>query len=178
MLQGLGIQSFAEFESKVGISPFAAGQSLAGYLNTTTNPETFLEILKQGLANPASPTNLTYFQEVKAAYLSIFDSVFEKHNLTALVYPQLLQPLPENFATEAISETTVSEINIMGIPGVTVPSTPSETADGSPSPFGLIFVGPAYSEAMLLALAHDYEQAYPYRYVPELLTSLPAGLGP
>lgn len=51
-------------------------------------------------------------------------------------------------------------------PLVTVPST---RAAGPPTPFSLVFVGPQYSEALLLALAYDYEQATHLRIVPKLM---------
>ncbi len=54
-----------------------------------------------------------------------------------------------------IQATTVSEINIAGLPGVVVPAG----AHAGGAPFCLIFVGRPWSEARLLALAHDYEQA-------------------
>jgi len=38
----------------------------------------------------------------------------------------------------------------------------------SGAPFGLLFVGPLWSEAVLLALAHDYEQATQHRKPPRL----------
>ena len=80
-LQGLGISSLAEFEDKVGTSPFADGEPLAGYLTSFPEPEG--TILKESLASPASPVDLTPFLETKAEYLAIFDSVFEQYGLTA-----------------------------------------------------------------------------------------------
>ena len=223
---------------QVGISPFAEGEPLANVSAGFAPP--FLGILEAGLANPAAPPELGAFEALKAEYLDIFDSVFDKYSLDALVYPQAFELLPENFGTLAINATTVSEINIMGIPGmctlplllerfkysalflsknasvqvacqwhvaacstllmptsrshcmcnnvcpqlaltqawvfdatscfagVTVPGPKATTDTGAPSPFSLIFVGPANSEALLLALAYDYEQATGLRYVPEL----------
>ena len=37
-----------------------------------------------------------------------------------------------------------------------------------PQPFSLAFLGQANSEPMLLALAHDYEQATQLRIIPDL----------
>jgi Asp-tRNA(Asn)/Glu-tRNA(Gln) amidotransferase A subunit family amidase len=65
---------------------------------------------------------------------------------------------------ERIEETTVSEINIAGLPGVTMPA--GYYASGAP--FCLIFVGPLWSEAELLAYAFAYEQATHHRRAPVL----------
>ena len=67
-------------------------------------------------------------------------------------------------ADDIIHETTVSEINIAGLPGVTVPAG----AYASGAPFGLILVGPMWSEADLLGLAFAYEQATHHRRPPVL----------
>jgi len=62
-----------------------------------------------------------------------------------------------------IAETTVSAINIGGLPGVTVPA--GQYASNR-APFGLIFVGRPWSEADLLGFAYDYEQATHHRSRP------------
>ncbi len=71
-----------------------------------------------------------------------------------------LHLIPVGRANEQIAETTVSEINIAGLPGVTVPAG----AHACGAPFSLIFVGRLFSEATLLAFAHDYEQATHHRH--------------
>jgi aspartyl-tRNA(Asn)/glutamyl-tRNA(Gln) amidotransferase subunit A len=65
---------------------------------------------------------------------------------------------------ETIHESTVCVINIPGHPCVFVPA--GRNASGSP--FCLIFVGPLWSEADLLGLAYDYEQATRHRAAPDL----------
>ena len=66
-----------------------------------------------------------------------------------------------------LSTRTVGELNIAGLPAVTVPA--GYYASGAP--FGLLFVGPLWSEAVLLALAHDYENATRHRKPPRLCGS-------
>ena len=56
------------------------------------------------------------------------------------------------------------EINIAGLPGVTVPAG----AYRSGAPFSLIFVGPMWSESQLLNMAYAYEQHGRHRIVPRL----------
>jgi aspartyl-tRNA(Asn)/glutamyl-tRNA(Gln) amidotransferase subunit A len=89
----------------------------------------------------------------------------DQHGLDALVFPQMRAPLPPLHGPDTIQQTTVSEINIAGLPGVVVPAG----AHPSGAPFGLIFVGRQWSEADLLALAYDYEQSTRYRVAPKLL---------
>jgi aspartyl-tRNA(Asn)/glutamyl-tRNA(Gln) amidotransferase subunit A len=84
--------------------------------------------------------------------------------LDALVFPQMRDELPSLFGKKTIPETTVSEINIAGLPGVTVPAG----YYGSGAPFCLIFVGPQWSEADLLAYAYAYESATQHRRAPIL----------
>ena len=72
--------------------------------------------------------------------------------------------LPPLQGKETIQETTVGEINIAGLPGVTVPA--GYYASGSP--FGIIFVGRQWDEAALIAMAYAYEQATHHRLAPKL----------
>jgi aspartyl-tRNA(Asn)/glutamyl-tRNA(Gln) amidotransferase subunit A len=75
--------------------------------------------------------------------------------------------LPALHGGDPIHETTVGEINIAGLPGVTMPA--GFYASGAP--FCLIFVGPMWSEARLLAYAFAYETATHHRRAPTLVTS-------
>jgi Asp-tRNA(Asn)/Glu-tRNA(Gln) amidotransferase A subunit family amidase len=73
--------------------------------------------------------------------------------------------LPGIFDTVQHPATTVSEINIAGLPGITVPA--GMFANGSP--FALILVGRMWSEADLLGYAYAFEQASNLRVVPQLV---------
>ena len=116
------------------------------------------------LADPSRPPDLSEFTAVKEAYLEIFEAVFTQEKLDALVFPQMRDTLPPLHGTETIHETTVGEINIAGLPGVTVPA--GYYASGAP--FCLIFVGRMWSEADLLAYAYAYECATKHRQAPVL----------
>jgi aspartyl-tRNA(Asn)/glutamyl-tRNA(Gln) amidotransferase subunit A len=107
------------------------------------------------------------FLAVKEAYLDIFTRVFERERLDLLVFPQMRDALPTLHSGEDIHETTVSEINLAGLPGITLPA--GYHACGAP--FGLIFVGPQWSEALLLGCAYAYECATRHRRAPVLRTS-------
>ena len=116
------------------------------------------------LADPARPPDMSEFIAAKEAYLDIFDAVFARARLDALAFPQMRSALPPLHGTDTIHETTVSEINIAGLPGVTVPAGYYPSG----APFNLIFVGRMWSEADLLAYAYAYECATRHRQAPTL----------
>lgn len=121
---------------------------------------------RASLADPLAPPDLSDFLAAKEAYLAIFAEVMARERLDGLVFPQMRGEMPPAGSTGAVQETTVSEINIAGLPGVTVPA--GRFASGAP--FGLIFIGPIWSEATLLSFAFDYESATRHRK-PPILTS-------
>ena len=89
----------------------------------------------------------------------------DRQKLDAVVLPQMRKETPLLFSSDVIAETTVSEINIGGFPGVTVPAGYYPSG----SPFSLIFIGRQWDEANLLGLAYSYEQATKLRKVPKLI---------
>ena len=151
------LKSFAEFAAATADeNPFAPGGVLA-----------FLPDLPQFaacLADPTRPPDLSDFVAAREAYLGIFAEVFARERLDALIFPQMRSALGALHGSDTIHETTVSEINIAGLPGVTVPAG----AYRSGAPFCLIVVGPRWSEADILAYAHAYEQATHHRRAPSL----------
>jgi len=122
-------------------------------------------VLVKSLLDPTEPPDLSGFIAAKEAYLEVFNRVMDENRLDVLVFPQMAAELPGIFEAAQHPATTVSEINIAGLPGVTVPA--GQFANGSP--FALILVGRMWSEAELLAFAYDYEQASRLRIVPELV---------
>ncbi len=151
------LKSFAEFaRATAAQDPFADGGVLA-YLRN-------LPAFRAAMADPSSPPDMSGFVALKSAYLKLFDAVMAEHRLDALAFPQMRCELPPYLGRETIQETTVGELNIAGLPGVTVPA--GYYASGSP--FGLIFVGRQWSEAGLLAMAYAFEQATRHRRPPKL----------
>ena len=150
------LTSFAEFAAATQSESAFGPKGVLSYLH---NLPQFAAALK----SPTVPPDLSDFIALKEAYLRIVDEVFERERLDALVFPQMREELPA-VKTGTIQETTVGELNIAGLPAVTVPA--GYYASGAP--FGLLFVGPLWSEAVLLALAHDYEQATQHRKPPRL----------
>lgn len=74
------------------------------------------------------------------------------------------EALARAFLDDIIHETTVSEINIAGLPASTGPA--GRYASGAP--YNLIVVGPMWSEAALIGIAYAYEQATRHRKPPML----------
>jgi Asp-tRNA(Asn)/Glu-tRNA(Gln) amidotransferase A subunit family amidase len=116
------------------------------------------------LANPRMPPDISEFIALKARYLNILDEVFARHQLDAMVMPQMREELPLLHNHDTIQETNVGEINISGVPGVNVPA--GYYVSGSP--FSIMFVGQLWSEADLLAFAFAYEAKTQHRRVPKL----------
>ncbi|TLU72613.1 amidase [Lichenicoccus roseus] len=116
------------------------------------------------LAAPRRAPDMAAFIALREAYLALFDAVFARERLDVLVFPQMREELAPLHGGGRIHETVVSEINIAGLPAVTVPAG----YHGSGAPFGLVFVGRMWSEADLLACAYDYEASTAHRRAPEL----------
>ena len=151
------IKSFKEF-AEATVSESAFGPD--GVLSFMHNLPQFVA----SLAAPTVPPDLSDFIALKERYLQIFDQVFKRERLDALVFPQMREELPLIKTGQTIQETTVGEINIAGLPGVAVPAG----YYGSGAPFGLIFVGRLWSEADLLAYAYAYESSTQHRKIPVL----------
>ncbi|PAD21525.1 amidase [Terribacillus saccharophilus] len=118
------------------------------------------------IANPQ--LNLTDFTKARNEFLRIIMGVMEKHNLDGFVFPQMTRSitlLKEGIEGLANFTTTVSELNISGLPLVTVPGGYYENG----SPFALVFMGEMWSEAKLLGMAYAYEQATKHRVAPVLV---------
>jgi Asp-tRNA(Asn)/Glu-tRNA(Gln) amidotransferase A subunit family amidase len=151
------LKTFAAFAEAVKAEdPFAPGGVLS-YMPR-------LAAFRACLADPTQPPDMSAFMAVREQHLALFDAVWARHRLDALVFPQMREELALREADDIIHETTVSEINIAGLPGVTVPA--GYYASGSP--FNLIAVGPLWSEAALIGIAFAYEQATHHRKAPAL----------
>lgn len=156
------------------LGPDAALKSFSDFAKATEKESAFgpngvlrfMHTLPQFVASlnaPTTPPDLSDFISLKAQYLRIFDEVFAAHGLDALVFPQMREELPRAKGG-TIQETTVGEINIAGLPAVTLPAGYYRSG----APFGLLFVGKLWSEADLLAYAYAYECATQHRKAPSL----------
>jgi Asp-tRNA(Asn)/Glu-tRNA(Gln) amidotransferase A subunit family amidase len=152
---GAALKSFADFAEATKAEDPLGPTGVLKYLSE-------MPALKACLADPSRPPDMYEFNAARESYLDIFNTVMDTHKLDALVFPQMRDPLPPLHGGEPIHETTVSEINIAGLPGVVAPAGYHESG----APFCLIFVGRQWSEADLLAYAYDYEQATRHRVAP------------
>lgn len=107
-------------------------------------------------AAAADPTvNQTYyvqkFMAGRAAFLRALHEIMVDYDLDGFFFPQQWREPTET----GYSATTVSEINLLGVPQVNLPF--GSYADGTP--FSVAFFGDQFTEAELLAYAYDFEQA-------------------
>ncbi|SFI72909.1 amidase [Celeribacter neptunius] len=150
--ENAALKTWEEFvEATKAEDPFAKG-AILGFLKELPD---FLAAVK----SPATPPAMPEFTALKRRYLQLIDQVFAEHDLDALVYPQMLQELPGLHSGDAILETTVGELNIAGLPGITVPA--GYYASGAP--FELIFLGKQWGEPDLIQSAYAYEQGTAHR---------------
>ena len=154
--------SAADYKAKTGIDLFAA----AGPLTNTIS-----ESLAAALEDPSVLPDISGFFTGREALLAKYREVMDTFDLDAFFFPQMWDELPGRTAGN-YRATTVSEINLLGVPGVNL-------AGGfyaSGSPFSVQFMGDMWSEGLLLSLAYDFEQATMHRIAPTLVPE-PAGAG-
>ncbi len=142
---GAAVGSLAALRGLGGQDPFATGGLLAEVV----------PLVAGALERPWRPPDLRAFQSVRSALRRAFDAVMVARRLDALVLPQRVGPLPRLEGTAEIEAATAPLVNVLGLPAVTVPA--GRDADGAP--FGVVFVGRAWSERPLLTLARAFERA-------------------
>ncbi len=141
------------------LGPSAAIHSVDELLKKTGQMPSLFNRYNGNLPNLNDPLDLSDFIASRTKLVQIINDVMDKYDLDALVYPQMFKETPQLSSTDNIGATTVSEINIAGVPLVTVPAGYYKSG----SPFEIAFVGKMWSEASLLGMAYDYEQATKYR---------------
>lgn len=147
------------------LGPSAAINSVDEFLKKTGQTPPVFNRYNGNLPDLSKPLDLSAFIASRTKLLEIFNEVMDKYELDALVFPQMFKETPQLASKENIGATTVSEINLAGVPLVTIPAGYYKSG----SPFELAFVGKMWSEASLLGMAYDYEQATNYRKAPVLV---------
>lgn len=125
----------------------------------------FLGLPPDAIDHPDVLPDLSAFFAGRAELQAVMATVMADNQLDAFFFPQMFAPVPDLFSEDAYANTTVSEINVLGTPGVNLAG--GFYPDGSP--FSVQFLAEAFSEAKLLALAYDYEQATQNRTEPDLV---------
>jgi Asp-tRNA(Asn)/Glu-tRNA(Gln) amidotransferase A subunit family amidase len=149
--------SIEDLREATGVDVFASNGPLGWARN-------FHPVSAASLLDPDAVPDLSGFAAARQEMRDVFEEVMTTHQLDALVFPQAPRETPSVNGTQGIDAITVSEINILGTPGIVVPAG----SYSSGSPFGVIFMGNAFSEAELLSYAYDFEQATLHRRAPEL----------
>ena len=129
----------------------------------------------RGDGTPAAPTATgegDAFRAWRMNMRTLFRSVLAENGLDGLFFPQAGEPIrplvedPERpgYRPNNHAELPSNIVNDIGLPTVTVPF--AYYGDGTP--FVLAFIGDLWSDAELLAYAHDLEQATLARVPPQL----------
>lgn len=155
--ESAAVKTWDEFAEVTHIEEVTGKGNILGYLHELPD---FVEAIK----SPGTPPAMPQFVELKRRYLDILKEVFDRHSLDGLVYPQMIEELPELHSGDAIRETTVGELNIAGLPAITVPAG----YYNSGAPFELIFLGQKWSEPELIQQAYAYEQNTLHRKAADL----------
>jgi amidase len=162
--------SLQAFKTRTGLDLMQqSGPLLGSFAATAPNTDA-----GPGLANAAAnpDTNQTAFiqkfMDGRATMLAEFRQVMSDNSLDGFFFPeQSAEPgvLPTGTATGTYSNTTVSEINLLGTPQVNLPG--GYYPDGTP--FSVAFLGDTFTEGSLLNYAYAFEQATLYRTAPTLV---------
>ncbi|WP_106640865.1 amidase [Allosphingosinicella vermicomposti] len=100
------------------------------------------------------------------------DKLLREHNVVALVGPTM----PPAWLIDSVNGDQISGggagnlAAVAGYPHLTVPM-----GNVKGLPVGLSFIGPKWSDALILSLGYDYEQASQKRVEPQFLDSIEAG---
>lgn len=177
--------SLAELRAIKGYDPFIEGSPITNILKIVYADKSQLDVavdrfseegaviikqLLQKIEMPVFSDNLYLLPDVTEAIkareeiLLAFNGVMDRHQLDALVFPQMFSEIPKMSEDKLYPSISVPQINIAGVPAITTPAGYYKSG----APFSLLFIGRLWSEADLLALAYDYEQATRHRKTPVL----------
>jgi amidase len=120
-----------------------------------------------------SPEYIRARDELKRLAAGTLDDVLDRYRLDALILPTT-EPA---FRIDTVRSNNFGGGDSAGLPaeaGYPHLTVPMGTVHGLP--VGLSFIGPAWSDAKMLALGYAFEQATHARKIPTFLPSLEAGM--
>jgi aspartyl-tRNA(Asn)/glutamyl-tRNA(Gln) amidotransferase subunit A len=170
-------QYLAQLGPTTPFDSIASFASVAGFpMGQGANPTNVINAI-----NNSFPGDIFENPTVQAIYkwqedvLALFTQIMDEKDLDALIYPFAFRPLPEIGPT-AIGATTVNEINVAGLPVITVPV--DYFASGAP--FQLVVVGrKKWTEPEIIGYGYALETAFEARVepnaVPEASTFIMVG---
>lgn len=112
---------------KAGAIPWEEDQPLASFVRPLEADKAF--------ENAERLPDLTRFKETKNELLRTITYIMAEQQLDAFVYPTMLEDVP-TLDREDVATSTISEINISGLPLITIPA--GFYSNGSP--FNLAFL--------------------------------------
>ncbi|ATC64760.1 glutamyl-tRNA amidotransferase [Nibricoccus aquaticus] len=121
------------------------------------------------------PIYLTTRDSLLPTVRALFESLFAKHQLDAIIYPtspRPAQPINPPDPAPPMGNSPTSYANFTGWPDVIVPA--GMTKDGLP--VTVSFFGRAWTEPALLAYGYDFEQATKARVLPVNTPQLPTDI--
>ena len=121
------------------------------------------------------PVYLATKNQILPSVTAVFEALFAKHQLDAIIYPtspRPAQPINPPDPAPAPMDSPTSFANFTGWPDVIVPA--GMTKDGLP--VTVSFFGRAWTEPKLLAYAYDFEQATKARVLPVTTPALKSDL--
>lgn len=168
--------------SEVSVHLFDLKHDLGHYLQnlgTLTNCHSLEDILASGLYDPGIEENLKTavtldvegiaYQERLRKRLKVQNqviSLFEEHNLDALVYPHQKRLVVTTGSSQIERNGVLSSVT--GFPAITVPAGFSHPTDDAPIgvPIGIEFLAQAWDESKLIEIAYAFERISKSRLVP------------
>ena len=178
-------ENVADLLTTPGIGPAELGAGLNTYfasLGSDASIQSVADLVRDGgfifnkwdryrasISPPPAESSPEYVRDVakRARLRAALEKLMADQQLDGLVYQHNLYPA--QYVNEPQEYTKVKLSSVSGLPALCVPAGYTRLGQ----PVGVEFLTPAFTEADLLALAYDYEQATRARRLPATTPPLP-----